>query len=237
MPSTDRPSRPLNCFIVYRLEKQKEVLAAHPGLNHRDVSRIVGSWWRELSEDEKAPYYELAARNKLEHAQKYPQYKYRPCKNVQRARKCLKKATSKESVQAQFLALHSLKKSPSPPASSLSMLSSVPDTVRATAGDVITPAKPEPKEKAYILHTPISLQSRYLLKSACAMHAQSMPLLCRQLPMPSPLYYGSHSFGERSHDTVILLPPIIMENTPCRHQLHVGQPRVRVSILKDLFHS
>lgn len=60
--------RPMNCFLAFRLEKQGEITSLCPGANHRDISKIIAKWWKELSDEEKAPYRERAKLAKIEHA-------------------------------------------------------------------------------------------------------------------------------------------------------------------------
>lgn len=74
--------RPLNCFLMYRLEKQKEIVAKCAGANHRDISKIIAKWWQEASEEEKRPFRERARIAKMEHRQLYPDYKYTPKKKT-----------------------------------------------------------------------------------------------------------------------------------------------------------
>ncbi|KAG0173627.1 hypothetical protein DFQ28_011119 [Apophysomyces sp. BC1034] len=76
--------RPMNCFLAYRLEKQSEIVSRCPGANHRDISKIIAKWWREASEEEKAPYRERARLAKEKHEALYPDYKYAPQKKAQR---------------------------------------------------------------------------------------------------------------------------------------------------------
>ncbi|KAI8967700.1 high mobility group box domain-containing protein, partial [Mycotypha africana] len=70
--------RPLNCFLFYRLDKQKEIVEKCPGANHRDISKIIAKWWKEATDEEKKPYVEKARRAKQEHRKLYPDYKYTP---------------------------------------------------------------------------------------------------------------------------------------------------------------
>lgn len=59
--------RPLNCFMTYRLEKQREILEQCPGTNHRDISKITANWWKNMTFAEKEPYRRKAAQAKYEH--------------------------------------------------------------------------------------------------------------------------------------------------------------------------
>ncbi|CAO0791376.1 unnamed protein product [Mucor circinelloides] len=67
---------------MYRLEKQKEIVAKCPTANHRDISKIIAKWWQEASDDEKEPFREKARIAKQEHNALYPDYKYAPKKKV-----------------------------------------------------------------------------------------------------------------------------------------------------------
>ncbi|ORY98530.1 high mobility group box domain-containing protein [Syncephalastrum racemosum] len=86
-----RIPRPMNCFIAFRIEKQKEIQAQIPGINHRSISKIVAKWWKQLSEAEKEPYKKRAELAKQEHEQVYPAYRFCPQKRVGNKRKYVKK--------------------------------------------------------------------------------------------------------------------------------------------------
>lgn len=65
--TTKKVPRPLNCFMTYRLEKQREILLQCPGTNHRDISKITAKWWKEMSVAEKEPYRLKAFKAKFDH--------------------------------------------------------------------------------------------------------------------------------------------------------------------------
>lgn len=65
---SDRIPRPMNCFMAYRLEKQKEIVARCPGANHRDISKVVAKWWRRESENVKQKYRNIAEKAKQQHS-------------------------------------------------------------------------------------------------------------------------------------------------------------------------
>ncbi|CAG8587787.1 1766_t:CDS:1 [Ambispora leptoticha] len=73
-----KPPRPPNAFILYRRSKQQEIVAANEGITNNEVSKQVGEMWHKASADEKSHFQQLADAAKMEHAQKYPEYKYRP---------------------------------------------------------------------------------------------------------------------------------------------------------------
>ncbi|KAI8988327.1 hypothetical protein BDF20DRAFT_985651 [Mycotypha africana] len=77
-----RIPRPLNCFMLFRLEKQREIAKRCPGANHRDISKITSKWWKELSKEDKLPYVLESKRLKDIHQRMYPGYKFRPRKRT-----------------------------------------------------------------------------------------------------------------------------------------------------------
>ncbi|KAF8609420.1 hypothetical protein BDV93DRAFT_518242 [Ceratobasidium sp. AG-I] len=70
--------RPRNAFILYRSWYVREGFLADVESDHREISRIVGKIWKELPESERARWRALAEKEKKEHAEKYPNYKYSP---------------------------------------------------------------------------------------------------------------------------------------------------------------
>jgi hypothetical protein len=70
--------RPPNAFIVFRscLWNNEDFKSLES--DHRNVSRIAGERWRNLSDDEKEPFVQMAKEAKAAHAKLYPNYKYSP---------------------------------------------------------------------------------------------------------------------------------------------------------------
>ncbi|GAB7352871.1 hypothetical protein MBLNU459_g3468t2 [Dothideomycetes sp. NU459] len=73
-----RVPRPRNAFILYRQTHQATVAAHNPGLANPDISKIIGEQWSNEPEDEKSRWKAYAEEEKLQHQQKYPEYRYRP---------------------------------------------------------------------------------------------------------------------------------------------------------------
>ncbi|KAJ3408232.1 hypothetical protein CcCBS67573_g03677 [Chytriomyces confervae] len=79
--ATDHTPRPSNSFMIYRREKQAEILAQYRGqkaLHNNAISKVVADMWREESPDVRAEYAAKAETEKLQHMLKYPGYKYTP---------------------------------------------------------------------------------------------------------------------------------------------------------------
>ena len=80
--------RPPNAFLIFRSELwNKEKIKSSVERDHRQISRIAGRYWQELTDDERAPYHVLAEEAKRLHAQKYPDYKYSPVYRKDKATK------------------------------------------------------------------------------------------------------------------------------------------------------
>ncbi|CAE6389779.1 unnamed protein product [Rhizoctonia solani] len=70
--------RPRNAFILYRSWYVKQGFLTGIENDHREISRIVGRIWRQMSPEERAPWGVMAEKEKAEHARMYPNYKYSP---------------------------------------------------------------------------------------------------------------------------------------------------------------
>ncbi|TFK35697.1 high mobility group box domain-containing protein, partial [Crucibulum laeve] len=69
--------RPRNAFILFRCDfVRQEKLPATVEKDHRNISRIAGKVWKALSEEQKAPWVEMAKREKENHYAMNPGYKY-----------------------------------------------------------------------------------------------------------------------------------------------------------------
>ncbi|CDH53131.1 predicted protein [Lichtheimia corymbifera JMRC:FSU:9682] len=75
--------RPVNCFMLYRIEMQKYIRKHCPYANHREISKIVAKWWHQETEEIKNEFRSAADKVKMEHRNKYPEYKYAPKKKKQ----------------------------------------------------------------------------------------------------------------------------------------------------------
>ncbi|KAG8220106.1 P-loop containing nucleoside triphosphate hydrolase protein [Butyriboletus roseoflavus] len=70
--------RPPNAFMVFRSWLWNKDNLKSIEKDNRNVSRIAGRYWNELSEAERAPFRSMAEQAKARHAQLYPQYRYSP---------------------------------------------------------------------------------------------------------------------------------------------------------------
>ncbi|KAA0162449.1 hypothetical protein FNF31_03248 [Cafeteria roenbergensis] len=68
------PKRAATAFFIFSGKQRAAIKADHPEWGVTDVSKELGRQWRELSDDEKIPYNELAAEDKARYAREKAEF-------------------------------------------------------------------------------------------------------------------------------------------------------------------
>ncbi|CAA7260017.1 unnamed protein product [Cyclocybe aegerita] len=75
----DRIPRPRNAFMIFRSEFSTGAkIKRDVEHDNRQISRIAGHCWNQMSEADKEPWRLKAEQEKLEHMRKYPDYRFTP---------------------------------------------------------------------------------------------------------------------------------------------------------------
>ena len=68
----------MNAFMIWSSRKRRELARENPRLHNSQISKILGSEWRKLTEDEKQKFFAQAKLISELHMIEHPDYKYRP---------------------------------------------------------------------------------------------------------------------------------------------------------------
>lgn len=84
MSSEPHIKRPMNAFMIWSSKKRRELARENPKLHNSEISKILGSEWRKLTEEERQKFFaEAKLLNEL-HMIEHPNYKYRPKRRIKR---------------------------------------------------------------------------------------------------------------------------------------------------------
>lgn len=77
--------RPLNAYMIWTRQERRKILNSDPKMKMNEVSKAIqmGQRWKEMSDKEKKPYFEMARKFALDHKQAlqdHPELAYAPSK-------------------------------------------------------------------------------------------------------------------------------------------------------------
>ncbi|GMT33740.1 hypothetical protein PFISCL1PPCAC_25037, partial [Pristionchus fissidentatus] len=77
--------RPMNAFMVWAQMRRAEITAVSSKVHNSLISKALGVEWREMSDDQKAPFVLKAKELRDDLFREHPHYVYRPRKRKQRS--------------------------------------------------------------------------------------------------------------------------------------------------------
>lgn len=87
-PESPKIKRPMNVFMVWAQMNRKTVAAKHKDLTNSEISKILGSLWRQMSDEDKEPFRRISDDILRKHREQHPGYRYRPRRRLDRVVKC-----------------------------------------------------------------------------------------------------------------------------------------------------
>lgn len=84
--------------MIFRSEFSQEKIKRTVERDHRHISRIIGHYWNQLPESEKAVWRLKAEQEKADHMKKYPGYRFTPTVRTQRPLKRNVKRNGKDDL-------------------------------------------------------------------------------------------------------------------------------------------
>ena len=62
--SKDEPKRPTTSYMYFSNERREAIRKEKPGTSITDCSKIIGTEWKALTEEQKQPYIEMATKDR-----------------------------------------------------------------------------------------------------------------------------------------------------------------------------
>lgn len=64
----DAPKKPRNAYMIFMHKNREEIKSQHPELaTNRELTRLIGDMWKNMSQEEKEPYLELSKQEKIDY--------------------------------------------------------------------------------------------------------------------------------------------------------------------------
>jgi hypothetical protein len=93
-----QPPRPRNSFIIFRQYHHDKVKDRNPTWSNNEISKYLGQQWRNLSSHDKHQWQQAAEKERLQHAEKYPEYVYNPRRPGEKKRRQTRKMSNNITV-------------------------------------------------------------------------------------------------------------------------------------------
>lgn len=77
---TEKIPRPPNSWILFRKQKSKELHEANPGMSAGEISTEASRQWKNLSDEDRGFFQEMAKEAAQQHKIQYPDYRYKPAR-------------------------------------------------------------------------------------------------------------------------------------------------------------
>eukprot|EP00049_Salpingoeca_infusionum_P017306 m.352498 g.352498 ORF g.352498 m.352498 type:complete len:363 (+) comp16535_c0_seq1:563-1651(+) len=71
-----RIPRPMNSFMCFAREYRPRIQSEHPGIDNKDVSKLLGQQWRSLTSAQKQVYNEQAKELAVQHKLDHPEWRF-----------------------------------------------------------------------------------------------------------------------------------------------------------------
>lgn len=73
--NADQPKKPLSAFFLYSAKRRPDLKVKNPEMKLGDFAKVIGSEWREMTDDDKKPFADSAAILKEEYVKAMETYK------------------------------------------------------------------------------------------------------------------------------------------------------------------
>ncbi|XP_002156236.1 sex-determining region Y protein [Hydra vulgaris] len=70
--------RPMNAFMLWAKDRRRFLMENNPTLHNADISKILGSEWRDMPDEKKNPFWKEAHILMVQHKFDHPEYHYKP---------------------------------------------------------------------------------------------------------------------------------------------------------------